>query len=112
LLPALPDAWKEQGTIKGLKTRGGCEIITMSWRKGKLTSLVVKSELGGNLRLRLNAPMKSLHKAKGDNVNPFFANYPAAQLINNSDAKQSKISLPKTYLYDINTEKGQIIRIL
>ena len=112
LLPALPDAWKEQGTVKGLKARGGFEIITMSWRKGKLTSLVVKSALGGNLRLRLNAPVKSLHKAKGDNVNPFFVSYPSAQLLNNSDVKLSKISFPKTYLYDINTEKGQIIKIL
>ena len=112
LLPALPDAWKESGTVKGLKTRGGFEIISMSWRNGKLTNLVVKSSLGGNLRLRLNAPVKSLHKAKGENVNPFWTNYPVTKVLNNSEVKLSKISLPKTYLYDINTEKGQTIKIL
>jgi alpha-L-fucosidase 2 len=51
LLPALPDAWPI-GTITGIKAIGGFEIVSMEWKDAKLVKAVIKSNLGGNLRLR------------------------------------------------------------
>lgn len=41
LLPALPKAWKAQGSLNGVRTRGGYEL-SFSWKNGKVTSLTVK----------------------------------------------------------------------
>ncbi|HJS53087.1 MAG TPA: glycoside hydrolase family 95 protein, partial [Chitinophagaceae bacterium] len=51
LIPALPDAWP-MGSIKGIKAIGGFEIVSMEWKDAKLVKFVIKSNLGGNLRLR------------------------------------------------------------
>ena len=58
LLPAFPDVWQQQGSISGLRARGGFEIVNMEWKDGKLVKAVIKSTLGGNLRLRVPNEMK------------------------------------------------------
>ncbi len=50
LLPALPDAWSE-GSVSGLKARGGYEV-SESWADGKLKKAVVAVQQDGVLRLR------------------------------------------------------------
>lgn len=111
LLPALPDAWKD-GEVKGIVARGGFEIVDMAWKNGKLTKLVIKSKVGGNLRLRLNAPVKGLKKAKGENPNALFCLYDKKEVLNSAQVKLNKVVLPKSYLYDISTKAGEIIKIL
>ncbi|RYZ31420.1 MAG: glycoside hydrolase family 95 protein, partial [Sphingobacteriales bacterium] len=37
LLPAIPDAWKKYGNIKGLKARGNF-TVDMTWKDGKITT--------------------------------------------------------------------------
>jgi alpha-L-fucosidase 2 len=41
-----------------LKAIGGFEIVEMQWKDAKLVKLVVKSNLGGNLRLRTPNELK------------------------------------------------------
>ncbi|MGN8056762.1 glycosyl hydrolase family 95 catalytic domain-containing protein [Pedobacter sp. 22163] len=50
ILPALPTAIPS-GEIKGLQARGGFEL-NLTWEKGMLTSLIVKSKTGGNCKIR------------------------------------------------------------
>lgn len=49
ILPALPKAWKS-GHIKGLKARGGY-TVDMSWRNGKLKTLSITAEKGGECKI-------------------------------------------------------------
>ena len=116
LLPALPDVWPE-GNIEGIRARGGFEIVEMKWKDSKLTKLVVKSTLGGNLRLRLPNDMKQksgaeLAIANGENPNPFyFVNETAVAII--SDKSNIKLlELKPTILVDIATKKENVYTLV
>ena len=110
LLPALPDAMSS-GSVSGLKARGGFEV-SMVWDNNQLTKAIITSELGGNLRLRSAVPLKGkgLKAAKGENTNPLYraADEPRQQ-INDPDVLEPLPALPRTYVYDIQTRKGQTV---
>lgn len=110
LLPALPDDWSE-GNIKGIKTIGGFEVVDMKWKNGKLTTINIKSHLGGNLRLRTTKKIKSnvgiLKIAQGANKNPFFYLDTTASPIISPKAKIEKVTFKKPFQYDISTKKGK-----
>ena len=63
LLPALPKAWTE-GEVTGLRARGGCEV-DIYWEGGKLKRAVVKSSLGGPVRIRYEDQLRTVDIAKG-----------------------------------------------
>lgn len=112
LLPALPDALKEYGTISGLKARGGFEIKDLKWKDGKIIAVTIYSNLGGNLRLRTPNELvlkdsKNLKIASGVNPNLFFQVEEIEKPIISKDSNIQLLDIKKTYLYDIMTEKGK-----
>ena len=115
LLPALPNVW-QKGTVKGLKARGGFEIVSMEWEKGKLTKVSIKSELGGNCRVRSFVPLKIQSSqrstlAKGKNSNPYFEVSSINPTIISEKAKLKPVNVSMVYEYDIKTKKGEVIEL-
>jgi alpha-L-fucosidase 2 len=107
LLPALPEVWKD-GSITGLKARGGFEI-DMTWKGGKIETLTIHSKLGGNCRLRTKEALKGagLKTAKGKNFNPLYIIADVKKPIVSEQAKLNAVVLPATFLYDLSTEAGK-----
>ncbi len=110
ILPALPDKWPD-GSVKGLKARGGYEI-DLSWKGGKLDMLTVKSSLGGNCRIRVYDPIKSsgsikLAKAKGKNPNPFYEVPEVKPFTASPKADLKTVNVRESYLYDFPSQAGK-----
>ncbi|MDR0537567.1 MAG: glycoside hydrolase family 95 protein [Tannerellaceae bacterium] len=111
ILPALPNVWPT-GHIRGLRARGGFLVNSIEWENGRLKSLKIKSLLGGNLRLRSEAPLVivgggSLKLATGVNPNAFFRTPDVPQPIISDKAKLNSPDVPQTLEYDISTEVGK-----
>jgi alpha-L-fucosidase 2 len=110
VLPALPDAWR-QGSIKGLRARGGFAVTSLEWNDGKIIRLVIKSMLGGNCRIRSYTPLKpagnlALRTAKGENQNPFYQVPRIQKPLISAKASLRDVKLPGTFLYDFSTRAG------
>jgi alpha-L-fucosidase 2 len=75
LLPALPDRWAS-GVVTGLRCRGGFEIVEMRWSQRRIEKLIIRSTLGGKLRLRsptvLYCEGHALPAAGDATTSPFF----------------------------------------
>lgn len=116
LLPALPDVWGT-GSISGLKTRGGFEIVSMKWEKHKITHLEIRSLNGGNCRLRVPNALKTkksegLTAAKESNPNIFFQVDETPKPLISAQAKLNNNKLKDTFLYDIPTKAKQTIILI
>ncbi len=117
LLPALPDVWTAAGSIAGLRARGGFEILHMQWKDGNVVRAVIRSTLGGNLRVRVPNEMKRvngmiLKDAVGENKNPFYRTESTATPVISEKATVTPPTLKKTFLYDITTQRGQVITLV
>jgi alpha-L-fucosidase 2 len=115
LLPALPNVWKN-GSIQGLRARGGFEIVSMQWKDSKLVKAVVKSHFGGNLRLRVPNEMRingtSLKNAIGRNPNSFYQVEETPAPIISEKATVTMPDLKPTFLYDLSTQAGKTYTLL
>ncbi len=112
LLPALPDDWKD-GTVRGLRTRGGFVVEELSWKNGKVTTVKIKSLLGGNCRIRvahtqLETVEGKLKEAQGSNPNPFFKVEQMAAPLISAKAKLESLPLSQTIVHDISTQPGKV----
>lgn len=116
ILPALPAEWKS-GSISGIRARGGFEIVDMQWKNHKLVKLIIRSDLGGNLRLRVPNAISvakgvALKPAGGENSNPFFYVEETKTPVISSRANIQLLNLKKTYLYDIPTVKNGVYEFI
>lgn len=116
LLPALPDVWQKAGSITGLRARGGFELLSMEWKEGKIVKAVIRSTLGGNLRLRTPNELKNsnghiLTTATGKNRNPFYQTEKTTDPVIVSQAPIQLPVLRETFVYDIPTQPGQVITL-
>ncbi|MFC1538472.1 glycoside hydrolase N-terminal domain-containing protein [Candidatus Latescibacterota bacterium] len=66
LLPALPVSW-ENGSIKGLKARGGFEV-NISWENGKLATCEITSILGNPCVVRYGDKTKTCDIPAGNSI--------------------------------------------
>ena len=113
LLPALPDDW-HLGEVSGLRTRGGFEV-SMKWSDGNLQSAVIKSDIGGTLRLRSYVELKGkgLVPAKGKCDNILLQSAEVKSPLQSSELKDFKhLPLRKVYEYDIVTQAGKRYEVL
>lgn len=111
LLPALPDEWKT-GEITGLRAPGGFEV-SFSWSEGAVQRVEIKSNLGGNCRIRvpnalLTAKGAALEVAQAVNPNPFYEVPGVKTPIVSEAAKLNALQLDETQLYDLPTEAGKV----
>lgn len=110
LLPALPDVWQE-GTLKGIRCRGGFTIDQMTWEKGELQTLRIRSSLGGTLRIRTSSPLhlngEKLVPARDEACkNPLLQPQEIRKPLVAANAPLSVPQLSPTYVYDIDTTAG------
>jgi alpha-L-fucosidase 2 len=111
LLPAVPDVFPT-GSITGLLAKGGFEVVELQWKDSKVVKVVVKSTVGGNLRIRVPNELKinngELKAAVGENTNLFYTVEATAAPVISPKATIAQAELRKTYLYDIQTEEGKM----
>ena len=118
LLPALPDDWKA-GNVKGLRTRGGF-IVDEVWSESELRSAVVRSTIGGTLRLRSYVPLQLakgpkgivLSEAQGACPNQLLAPANIKQPLQSKELQSlSLLPIRKVYEYDLETTAGQVYQL-
>ncbi len=63
LLPSIPDQWKAEGAVKGLKARGNF-TVDFAWKDGKVTSYKITSPTPRKVKVKVNGVMKEIMAAK------------------------------------------------
>lgn len=108
LLPALPDVWRE-GSIEGLRTRGGFVVEALRWRENRLQEVTIRSTLGGVLRLRSRTPLTGagLLPAEGEPSNPLLMPQPILEPKGSDEVTPVAEAEQTLYSYDLPTEPGQ-----
>ncbi|QDH81513.1 glycoside hydrolase family 95 protein [Echinicola soli] len=110
LLPALPSAW-ENGSVSGLRLRGGFVLEELTWENGQVKKCVIRSTIGGNLRIRSEGSLSidggKLAQANGTNTNAFFEVAQIKEPLVHSGEGDGKAFINDTNLYDIETVKGE-----
>ncbi len=110
LLPALPKEWSS-GRVQGLRAKGGFEIVDLQWRDHKVEKVIIKSKLGGTLRVRVGNKIKidgtsDLMLAAGQSNNPFYDVESVAEPIIAPAAVIGSFQLPETQVYELQTAAG------
>ena len=110
ILPALPDVWAG-GTVKGLRCRGGFEIVELTWENGKVKKLTVKSTLGGELDLRyaheLTTRDGDLVPADGEGNSVFFRQQKVKDALISAEAPEVALHRFEANHYRMETQAGK-----
>ena len=135
ILPALPGEWEGEGQVTGLRTHGGFEIVKLQWKDGKVNHLVIKSLLGGNLRIRsaeqlynvtrtrvpvpyhpaqhkTKIDLTPLSEAQGTNPNPLMQRYDIPAPVVKDPTKLLNVPVKPTKTYDVPTAPGQEVELV
>ncbi|TJZ59971.1 glycoside hydrolase family 95 protein [Sphingobacterium olei] len=59
LLPAVPDQWKAEGQVSGLRARGDINV-DMKWKDGKVVSYKLTSPVKKNVKIKVNGDFKDV----------------------------------------------------
>lgn len=89
----------------------------MEWKEGQLTKANIKSNVGGNLRIRSWSDLKfengeKLTEATGKNVNTFFQIPKISEPEVSEKANLKGVKPKNTQEYDISTQAGQRIVLI
>ncbi len=107
LLPALPSTW-EEGSVAGLKSRGGFEV-DMEWSGSQLQKATIHSSIGGVARIRSYVELEGegLKVANGECPNPLFKGAQIKEpLLAKSLTEKPALGVKKVYEYDLQTKPG------
>ena len=63
LLPAIPNAWKASGEVRGLKARGN-NTVNFKWQNGKVISYVITSAQSKRIKVKINGVIKEITTSK------------------------------------------------
>ncbi|MFJ4921089.1 glycosyl hydrolase family 95 catalytic domain-containing protein [Streptomyces sp. NPDC088725] len=67
LLPALPAAWAESGSVTGIGARGGF-VVDLSWHDGKVDDLTLRSVGGGSVTVTAGSVSRAVTVQRGGSV--------------------------------------------
>ena len=107
ILPALPADWSK-GQVSGLRAHGGFEV-DLEWENNKPENILIKSQLGGVVRIRSYTPLEGegLEEATGDNTNQFYNLPEIKQPLISEGADLTPVEIQKVYEYDLKTSEGE-----
>lgn len=60
LLPALPDAWRASGSVKGMKARGNF-TVDMEWKDGKITKYRITSPTPKKVKVKIDGKVREIN---------------------------------------------------
>lgn len=63
LLPAIPDHWKAEGAVKGLKARGNF-TVDFAWKNGRVTSYKITSPVAQKVKVKVNGEIREIVAGK------------------------------------------------
>ena len=63
LLPAIPDAWKGEGSVNGLKAQGGY-TVNFSWKNGKVTDYKIASQKQETVKVKINGDLQEITSSR------------------------------------------------
>lgn len=111
LLPASQGNGYE-GEVKGLRARGNF-VVDMKWSGGQLSKALIKSNIGGKIRLRSYVPLKGkgLCEANGECPNPFMNPSVIPDAIVSDEVEGQYPVISRTYEYDLDTKAGQTYEV-
>lgn len=112
LLPAVPESWSE-GEVKGLRARGNF-VVDMKWSGGQLSKALIKSNIGGKVRIRSYVPLRGsgLYEAKGECPNPLMAPVSLPDAVVSEEVEGQYPVIYRVYEYDIDTEAGKSYEVI